>query len=156
MTYDPDKTLAALGVALPVPAKPVASYVSYNVAAGMVFISGQLPLVDGKVLHPGRVGDGVSLEQAQEAARASAINILAQTKAAVEGDWSRVRRCVRLGGFIASPPDYVDHAKIMNGASDLIGEVLGERGRHARTTIGVSSLPLGAAVEVEALFEIGE
>lgn len=156
MTDDPDKALAALGITLPVPAKPVASYVSYNIAGGMVFISGQLPLMDGKILNPGRVGADVSLDQAQQAARASAINILAQIKAAVEGDWSRVRRCVRLGGFIASPPDYVDHAKVMNGASDLIGEVLGARGRHARTTIGVSSLPLGAAVEVEALFEIGE
>lgn len=155
MTYDPDKALAALGVALPEPAKPVASYVSCNIAAGLAFVSGQLPLVDGKILHPGRVGDGVGLEQAREAARASAINILAQIRAAVDGDWNRVRHCVRLGGFIASPPDYVDHAKIMNGASDLIVEVLGERGRHARTTIGVSSLPLGAAVEVEALFEVG-
>lgn len=154
MTYDPDKALAGLGVILPVPARPVASYVSYNIAAGLVFISGQLPLVEGKVLHPGRVGDSVTLEQAQEAARASAVNILAQIRAAVEGDWNRVQRCVRLGGFIASPPDYVDHAKIMNGASDLIGAALGERGRHARTTIGVASLPLGAAVEVEALFEI--
>jgi enamine deaminase RidA (YjgF/YER057c/UK114 family) len=148
--------LKELGIALPQPAAPVANYVPFVVAGRLVTISGQLCLgPDGKLgpEHVGRVTMDVTVEAAKEAARLSAINVIAQLKAAI-GDLDRVTRCVRLGGFIASPPDFTGHAGIMNGASDLMVEVFGDKGRHARSTIGVAGLPLGASVEVEALFEV--
>lgn len=154
MTHAVETRLSALGVVLPSPAAAVANYVPFVRAGNWVIVSGQLPLRDGALLHPGLVGRDLDVETAQEAARACAINLLAQLRAAVEGDWNRVVRCVRLGGFIACTPDFKDHAKIVNGASDLIVGALGDAGRHARTSIGVSALPLGAAVEVEGMFEI--
>jgi enamine deaminase RidA (YjgF/YER057c/UK114 family) len=116
-------------------------------------VSGQLPLHNGKLFATGKLGDAVSVETAVEAARYSMINVIAQVKAAV-GDLSRVKRVVRLGGFIACTPDFTAHASVMNGASDLAVAVFGEAGRHARSTVGVPSLPLDAPVEVEGLFEI--
>jgi enamine deaminase RidA (YjgF/YER057c/UK114 family) len=154
MTHLVETRLGALGVALPSPAAAVANYVPFARTGNLVVISGQLPLREGAILHPGLVGRDLDVETAQDAARACAVNLLAQLRAAVEGDWDRVVRCVRLGGFIACTPDFKDHAKIVNGASDLIVGALGDAGRHARTSIGVSALPLGAAVEVEALFEV--
>ena len=148
--------LEALGIKLPEPAAPVANYVPYVVAGNLVTISGQLCLgPDGKIgsEHVGHVSMDVTAEAAKEAARLSAVNVIAQLKAAV-GDLDRVTRCVRLGGFIASPPDFTGHAGVMNGASDLMVEVFGDKGRHARSTIGVSGLPLGASVEVEAVFQV--
>jgi enamine deaminase RidA (YjgF/YER057c/UK114 family) len=148
--------LKDLGIALPTPAAPVANYVPYVVAGNLVTISGQLCLgPDGKLgsEHVGRVGMDVTAESAKDAARLCAINVIAQLKAAI-GDLDRVVRCVRLGGFIASPSDFTGHAGIMNGASDLMVEVFGDKGRHARSTIGVSGLPLGASVEVEATFQV--
>lgn len=148
--------LKALGITLPEPAAPVANYVPFVRSGAQVTISGQVCFgPDGKLApaHTGRVGDEVTPEVAKEAARLCAINVLAQLKAAI-GDLDRVLRCVRLGGFITSAPAFTGHAGVMNGASDLMVEVLGERGRHARTTIGVAGLPLGCAVEVEALFEV--
>jgi enamine deaminase RidA (YjgF/YER057c/UK114 family) len=149
--------LEALGITLPQPAAPVANYVPFVVSGALVTISGQLCLnQEGKLgsEHVGRVTMDVSVEDAKSAARLCAINVIAQLKAAI-GDLDRVVRCVRLGGFIASPPDFTGHAGVMNGASDLMVEVFGDKGRHARSTIGVAGLPLGAAVEVEALFEVG-
>lgn len=151
-----ESRLKELGITLPSPAAPVANYVPFVRSGNLVTISGQLCLgLDGKLdpRHLGRVGADVSPETAKEAARLCAINLLAQLRAAI-GDLDKVTRCVRLGGFIASPPDFTGQAGVMNGASDLIVEALGDVGRHARSTIGVAALPLGAAVEVEGLFEV--
>lgn len=150
-----DETLARLGIALPSPATPVANYVPYVRSGRLVTISGQLCLgPDGKIAagHLGKVGAEVSPDTAREAARLCAINVVAQLRAAL-GDLDRMTRCIRLGGFIASAPDFTGHAAVMNGASDLMVEIFGDAGRHARSTIGVAALPLGACVEVEALFE---
>ncbi|MSP02408.1 MAG: RidA family protein [Acetobacteraceae bacterium] len=146
--------LAELGLSLPTPMAPIANYVPYVVTGNLVVISGQLPAVDGKVAVTGKVSWGVSVEQAKDAARLSFINVLAHLKAACGGDLDRVKRVVRLGGFIAAPSDFNQHALVMNGASDLAVAIFGEAGRHARTTIGVPSLPADAAVEVEGMFEI--
>ncbi len=151
-----DQKLADLGIALPTPAAPVANYVPFVRTGNLIFMSGQLCFgPDGKLgdAHKGKLGAEVSMEAGQEAARLCAINILALLKAAV-GDWGNVVRCVRLGGFINATPSFAALAPVLNGASDLIVAVLGEQGRHARTTIGVAELPLDAAVEVEAMFEV--
>lgn len=144
--------LAAHGIVLPPAAKAVANYVPVVVAGGMAVVSGQLPLVDGKLAATGRLGAEVSLEDGTGAARACFINLLAQIDAHVEGGLEAVARVVRLGGFIAASADFADHAKVMNGASDLAVGVFGDAGRHARSTVGVASLPLNAAVEVEGMF----
>jgi enamine deaminase RidA (YjgF/YER057c/UK114 family) len=145
--------LSELGIVLPSPMQPIANYVPYVVAGDLVFISGQLPAIDGKVAWTGKVGAAVSVEEAAKACRQSFINLLVHLKAAT-GDLDRVVQVVRLGGFIAAGPDFTQHAAAMNGASNLAVEVFGDRGRHARTTIGVASLPLDAAVEVEGVFRI--
>ncbi|MFT9257673.1 MAG: RidA family protein [Acetobacter sp.] len=153
MMSTPESRLAALGLVLPTPATPVANYVACVQTGNTLVVSGQLPLLDGKLLATGKLGGAVSLEAATEAARYSMINVIAQVKAAV-GDLSRVKRVVRLGGFIACTPEFTAHATVMNGASDLAVAVFGNAGRHARSTVGVPSLPLDAPVEVEGLFEI--
>ena len=150
--------LAELGITLPQPAAPVANYVPFCVTGSLVVVSGQIPLREGRIAYAGKVGDaggGLSLEEGRAAARLCFVNLLAQVKAACGGDLDRVRRVVRLGGFIAAPAEFTQHAQVMNGASDLAVEVFGEAGRHARSTIGVPSLPGNAAVEVEGMFEIG-
>jgi enamine deaminase RidA (YjgF/YER057c/UK114 family) len=124
-----------------------------SAAGTWLVISGQLPLLDGKLVASGHLGKTVSIEEGQRAARQSAVNLLAQANAAL-GALDKIVRVVRLGGFISCTAEFVDHAKVMNGASDVMESVFGEAGRHARTTIGVPSLPLGAAVEVEGLFEV--
>ena len=149
-----EQKLAGLGITLPTLAAPIANYVGNVRTGNLLIVSGQLCLDhDGKLVAAGKLGGGVSIEQGQRAARACAINLLAQIKAAV-GDLDRVARVVRLGGFISSTPDFLDGPKVMNGASDLIVEVFGDKGRHARTTVGVAGLPLDAAVEAEGMFEI--
>ena len=150
-----DARLAELGIDLPPAMAPVANYVPYVVTGNLVVVSGQLPAVDGKVAVVGKVGVEVSVEQGQHAARLCFANVLTHLRQACGGDLGRVRRVVRLGGFIASPPEFTQHAAVMNGASDLAVAVFGEAGRHARSTVGVPALPLGGAVEVEGLFEIG-
>lgn len=148
--------LADLGLTLPPAAAPVANYVAFVLGRDTLVVSGQLALgPDGKLdgAHKGKLGEAVSGEAGRAAARNCALNVLAQAKAAL-GDLDRIERCVRLGGFINAAPDFTDLALIMNGASDLMVEVLGDRGRHARSTVGVASLPLGCAVEVEALFSV--
>lgn len=151
--------LKELGITLPEAAAPLANYVPYNVVelgrGSLVVISGQLPLKDGKLPLTGKVSAGVSVEQARELARACALNLLAQLRAACGGDLDRVKRVVRLGGFIAGPPEFTGQAQVMNGASDVMVEVFGDAGRHARTTVGVPSLPADSPVEVEGMFEIG-
>jgi len=145
--------LRAHSIALPTPPVAAGSYLPFVIEGGFLTVSGQLPLVDGALAVRGKLGAGVSLEEGQRAARICAINILAQARAAL-GDLGRIRRCVRLGGFVASTPDFTDQHKVMNGASDLIAAVLGEAGRHARAAVGAAALPLDAAVEVEAQFAI--
>jgi enamine deaminase RidA (YjgF/YER057c/UK114 family) len=149
-----EKKLSELGIVLPVPASPIANYVGFVRTGSMLVVSGQVCFdTGGKLVAKGKLGQNVSIEDGQKAARACAVNLLAQVKAAV-GDLDKVMRVVRLGGFINSDPAFVDGPKVMNGASDLMVEVFGDKGRHARSTVGVASLPLDAAVEVEGLFEL--
>ena len=149
-----EKKLAELGIVLPAPVPPVANYVPFVRTGSLLFVSGQICVgADGKLVAKGKLGAGVSAEDGQKAARACAINVLAQVQAAL-GDLEKVTRVVRLGGFINSDPGFVDGPKVMNGASDLMVEVFGDAGRHARSTVGVSALPADAAVEVEGMFLI--
>ena len=149
-----EKKLADLGIVLPVPASPIANYVGFVRTGALLFVSGQVCLEPGgKLLAKGKLGQNVSIEDGQKAARTCAVNLLAQVKVAV-GDLDKVVRVVRLGGFINSDPAFLDGPKVMNGASDLMVEVFADKGRHARSTVGVASLPLDAAVEVEGLFEL--
>jgi enamine deaminase RidA (YjgF/YER057c/UK114 family) len=149
-----EQKLASLGIALPTPAAPVANYVASVRTGNQLVVSGQLCFgADGRLVAKGQLGAGVALEDGQKAARACAINLLAQVKAAI-GDLDKVVRVVRLGGFINSAAGYADGPKVMNGASDLMVEVFGDKGRHARSTVGVAALPADAAVEVEGLFEV--
>lgn len=149
-----DARLAELGVTLPTAMAPIANYVPFAVAGKLVVVSGQVPAQDGKVAVTGKVGDGLSIDEGKAAARLCLLNVLTHLRTACGGDLDRVKRVVRLGGFVASPPGFTQHALVMNGASDLAVEVFGEAGRHARTTIGVPALPADAAVEVEGMFEI--
>lgn len=152
-------SLKQAGVVLPTPAAPVANYVGTVITGNLLVISGQLCLgADGKLdaAHRGKLGDNVSLEAGQAAARLCAINLLAQASVALGGNLDRIRRCVRLGGFINTNPTYAQIPQVMNGASDLIVQILGDSGRHARSTVGVAQLPLDCAVEVEAMFEIAQ
>jgi enamine deaminase RidA (YjgF/YER057c/UK114 family) len=149
-----DKRLAELGIALPTPASPIANYVASVRNGNVLIVSGQLCFgADGKLAAKGQLGGGVAIEDGQKAARACAVNLLAQVKAAI-GDLDKVARVLRLGGFINSAPGFTDGPKVMNGASDLMVEVFGDKGRHARTTVGVSALPVDAAIEVEGMFEV--
>jgi enamine deaminase RidA (YjgF/YER057c/UK114 family) len=149
-----EKRLAELGIVLPTPATPVANYIPFVRVGALLFVSGQICLdASGKLVAKGKLGDGVSVEDGQKAARACAINVLAQVKAAL-GDLDKVKQVARLGGFINSSPSFLEGPKVMNGASDLMVAVLGDKGRHARTTVGVAVLPADAAVEVEGIFEI--
>ena len=149
-----EQKLAAQGVVLHEPASPVANYVGFVRTGNLLIISGQVCTdPQGKLIAKGKLGAGVSVEQGNAAARGCAINLLAQIKAAV-GDLDRIERVVRLGGFVNSATGFGDGPKVMNGASDLMVEVLGDQGRHARTTVGVSALPAEAAVEVEGMFLI--
>ena len=145
--------LAELGITLPVVATPLANYVPFVVTGNLVVVSGQIPVIDGRIVYTGKISQGMSIQDGQDAARLCFINVLAQVKSACYS-LDRVRRVVRLGGFIAAPADFTAHAQVMNGASDLAVAVFGDQGRHARSTIGVPSLPGNATVEVEGLFEI--
>lgn len=151
-----DRRLAEIGVTLPTPAAPVANYVPVVRTGDLLVVSGQICFgPDGKLdpAHRGKVGGEVTPEAASQAARLCAINVLAQVRAAL-GDLDRVQRCVRLGGFINAVPTFAALPTVMNGASDLMVEVFGDKGRHARSTVGVAELPVDAAVEVEAIFEV--
>ena len=145
--------LKALGLVLPETKAPVGTYVPFVHLNGQLLISGQLPMKDGAVAIAGTLGDGVGLAQGQEAARLCALNILAQAKAAL-GDLDRIVRLMRLNGFVNAAPGFADHPKVINGASDLMVEILGDKGRHTRIAVGCSSLPLNAAVEIDGVFAI--
>jgi len=149
-----EQRLNELGITLPSPPVPVACYAPYTIAGKLVHIAGQLPLADGGLTCKGRLDGHVTLEDGQAAARCCAINVVAQLKAACGGDLDRVARCLKLNVFIAATPDFTRHPEVANGASELIGAIFGEAGKHARSSIGVASLPRGAAVEVDALFEL--
>ena len=144
-----DAKLADLGLTLPEPAAPVASYVPVVVAGGIAHVSGQLPFIDD-VLVKGRLGEGLSTGEGYDAARACGLMILAQLKAAL-GSLSRVERIVKLGAFVNSTGDFTDQPKVANGASDLMAAVFGDAGKHARSAVGVPVLPLGAVVEIDAI-----
>lgn len=153
MTTSPEARLAALGITLPALAAPVANYVPVVQSGNLLFVSGQVPFEDGKVAVTGKVGGTVSEEDGVRAARICAINIIAQVKAAI-GDLSRVKRVVRLGAFVACTPEFSRQPFVANGASDLMVEVFGDAGRHARAAVGTNALPLDSAVEVDAVLEI--
>jgi enamine deaminase RidA (YjgF/YER057c/UK114 family) len=148
-----DARLEELGIVLPEPPAPRANYVGYVITGNLVFTAGQVPLRDGTVEFVGKLGRDMSVEQGAEAAKLCAINVLAQVKAALGGDLERVVRCVKLTGFVNSAPDFGDQPKVVNGASDLIVAVLGDKGKHARSAVGMGGLPMGVAVEVEGIFE---
>jgi enamine deaminase RidA (YjgF/YER057c/UK114 family) len=149
-----EQKLAAEGIALPEPVAPVANYVGFVRTGNLLFVSGQICLdAQGKLIAKGKLGAAVTVEQGNAAARGCAINVLAQVKAAL-GDLDKVVRVVRIGGFVNSAPDFLDGPKVLNGASDLMVQAFGDKGRHARTTVGVVSLPADASVEVEGLFEV--
>lgn len=154
MTGTIEQKLSAQGITLHEPASPAANYVGFVRTGNLLFVSGQV-CVDpkGKLIATGKLGIDVTIEQGNIAARGCAINLLSQLKAAL-GDLDKVVRVVRLGGFVNSAPDFVDGPKVLNGASDLMVAVFGDKGRHARTTVGVASLPSNAAVEVEGIFEV--
>lgn len=154
MTDSIKNRLATLGITIPEAPTPLAAYVGYVLHGDVVTVSGQLPMADGSLQQTGLLGADVSLEQGVAAAKLCAINVLAQVQAACEGDLERIVRCIRLGGFVASTPDFTGHPKIINGASEFIADVLGDGGSHARAAIGVAALPLNASVEVEATFAI--
>ena len=155
MAGEVDARLAELGIEVPEAAAPVANYVGYVQSGNLVFVSGQVPLVDGAFKFQGKVGAEFSVEEGQEAARICAINIIAQLKAACGGDLDRVQRIVKLGDFVNSTPEFTDQPKVINGASDLMVAVFGDAGRHSRAAVSAGALPLGVAVEVDAVAEIG-
>ena len=152
-----EQRISELGITLPPAPAPAANYVPYVRSGNLIFVSGQVCFgPDGKLAdqHKGKLGAEVSDEKGREAARICALNVIAQVKAALGGDLGKVVRCVRLGGFINATPDYAAIPQIMNGASDLMVEIFGEAGKHARSTVGVAELPMDCAVEVEAIFEV--
>lgn len=150
-----ESRLAELGIELPEPSKPVANYVPYVVADGLVFVSGQVPFWQGELKHVGRLGGELTVEEGYRAARLCGLNLIVQVREACGGDLDRLRRVVRLGGFVNATPDFTDHPKVIDGASDLMAEAFGDLGRHARFAVGAPSLPLGVPVEVEGVFRIG-
>lgn len=148
-----EQNLIDLGITLPQPTSPVANYVPYIISHNLVFISGQVSL-GPQGLIAGKLGVDLDLDKGVEAARACGINLIAQLNEAVGGDLTRVQRVIKLGGFVNCTSDFLDHPKVVNGASDLMVAVFGEAGRHARAAVGAPSLPLGAAVEIDGVFEI--
>lgn len=149
-----EQNIEKLGISLPPITMPVASYVPFVVTGGMAFISGQLPMEQGKLRYTGKLGKDFTVEDGQMAARMCALNLLAQIKAACGNDLDRVARCVKLGVFVNADAGFTESHLVANGASNLIVEVFGDLGKHTRTTICVSELPLGAAVEVDAVFAV--
>ncbi len=153
MTDTIAERLTAKGIVLPEAAPPAANYLPYVLSGSSLYISGQLPLENGKLAFQGRLGKDVDIAGGQRAAELCAINIIAQAKAAL-GDLERIGRLVKINGFVSSAPDFVSQHLVINGASNLFAELLGERGKHARAAVGMAALPLNAAVEIDAIIEI--
>jgi enamine deaminase RidA (YjgF/YER057c/UK114 family) len=149
-----DKRLSEIGVTIPAPGEAAGNYLPHVITGNLVYLSGQVPIENGARKFVGKLGSGISVEDGQKAARLCALNLLARLKVACNGDLDRVVRCVKLTGFVNAAPDFGDHPKVINGASDFMVEVFGDAGRHARSAVGMGSLPFGVAVEVEAIFEI--
>jgi enamine deaminase RidA (YjgF/YER057c/UK114 family) len=149
-----DARLRELGIELPQASTPAANYVPYVQAGNLLVMAGQVCVWNGEIRFRGKVGRDLTLEQGQEAARLCALNLIAQARAALGGDLDRVVRVVRLGGFVNSVESFTDQPKVVNGASDLMVQVFGDAGRHARTAVGTNVLPLDVAVEVDAIFEV--
>lgn len=146
--------LKARDITLPQAAAPAANYVPYVITGNQLVLSGQLPIEGGKIAYSGHLGKDHGVEAGQKAAELCAINILAQANSALSGDLERIVRLVKISGFVASTPDFIEQHLVVNGASNLLAEILGERGQHARVAVGMASLPLNAAVEIDAVFEI--
>ncbi|KTC55930.1 hypothetical protein AO262_03945 [Pseudomonas fluorescens ABAC62] len=154
MNHSLRQRVHALGLTLPVPSQPVANYINHVISHNQLFISGQIPLIDGKPAYLGRLGESISAEQGAQAAELAALGLLAQLSDALGDDLTRLVSILRLGVFITSSADFQRQAVVANGASNLLVNALGERGRHVRTAVGVASLPAGVAVEVDAVFEL--
>jgi enamine deaminase RidA (YjgF/YER057c/UK114 family) len=148
------KKLQDLNLKLPKVATPVANYLPYKIEQDTIYISGQLPMLEGKVAYQGKLGGNITVLQGQDAAKLCLLNILAQVNHALEGKLENIESCVKLGIFINSVADFIDHAQVGNGASNLMVDLLGDKGRHARFAMGAHSLPLNAAVEIDAIFKI--
>ncbi len=146
--------LAELGIELPGAPNPVANYQPYVVSGNLVFISGQVTIWNGEIMHQGKIGRDMTIEQGYEAARMCGLNLIAQAGAACGGDLDRIKQVVKLGAFVNSIDDFKELPNVVNGASDLMAEVFGDAGRCTRTNVGVPSLPLGFAVEIDGVFEI--
>ena len=149
-----DQRLKELNVELDDASAPAGSYVPYVITNNLVFISGQLPFIDGKLTIKGKVGDNVSLDDAVKMSEACAKALLSQLKAACDGNLDKVNKVVKLGGFVASAPNFTDQPKVINGASDLIVNIFGDKGKHSRFAVGVAALPLNVPVEIDGIFEI--
>ena len=149
-----DARLAELGLSIPVPGEPAGNYVGYVITGNLVYTAGQVPVENGERRYIGRLGREFSIHDGQKAADLAALNVLARVKAACDGDLDRVVRVVKLVGFVNAVETFGDHPKVINGASDLMVKIFGDAGRHARSAIGMGSLPFGVAVEVEGVFEI--
>lgn len=150
---DIESNLKNAGIVIPDAPAPAANYVPYVISGNQVIVSGQISK-DGDTLLTGKLGAEVSVAEGQKAARVCAINLMAQLKSAIGGDWSKLKRVVRLGGFVNCTPDFGDQPAVINGASDLMVEIFGDKGRHARAAVGTSSLPFHVSVEIDAIFEI--
>lgn len=148
-----EERLSALNITLPSPPKPAGSYVPVTITGKLAFVSGQIPIQQDKVIYTGKVSKDLTLGDAQKAARLCIINALAQLKAEL-GNLDRISKIVKVSGFVNSPPEFTDQPKVINGASDLLFEIFGQKGQHARIAIGVSSLPLNSAVEIDLIAEI--
>lgn len=151
---DIENKLQALGLSLPKAAAAAANYIPFVISGKTLYIAGQIPFLNGEKMHMGRLGENMGIDEGKKAAEACALNILAQANAAVGGDWSKIVRCIKLGGFVNCTPDFDQMPAVVNGASDLMVAVMGENGKHARFAVGAPSLPLGVAVEVDAIFEL--
>ena len=154
MANNIDARLQGLGITIPDAPGPAANYVPFTISGNLVFVAGQVPFVDGKLTKTGHIGDNASVDDGYEQARICAINLIAQVKVACGGDLDRVKQVVKLGGFVASTPDFTGQPGVVNGASDLMVEIFGDAGKHSRFAVGANVLPLGCLVEVDGIFEI--
>ena len=149
-----EKNIKTLGINIPELSIPVANYVPYKVVNNILYVSGQAPVLNGKLIYLGKVGIDISIEDGIEAARICCLNILAAIKHSIDGNWDRFGEIIKIGGFVNSNPDFTDHPKIINGASDLLVSIFGDKGKHTRFAVGSNSLPLNIAVEIEAIIQL--